>query len=117
MSHTPWHTDGGTTTDEGQTTDTTTTTTTSSSPAPAAPADPFKTDPVKARKLSEFQSVYTQLWGEPATEEYLKNAINQGANRWEFAEHERKKPAFRKTKTYRDDASARAELLHNLGAV
>jgi len=83
----------------------------------SAPADPFHTDPVKARKLSEFQSVYTSLWGEPATEEYLKHAILAGANRWEFEDHERKKPAFRKTKTYRDQGSSLAGLVEQLGAL
>jgi hypothetical protein len=70
---------------------------------------------VKARKLSEFGSVYSSLWGEPATEEYLKAAVGNGLNRWEFEARERSKPAFRKTKTYRDQASSIAETLNGMG--
>jgi hypothetical protein len=83
----------------------------SSSSAPAAP----KVDPVEAAKASAFQSIYQALWGEPATQEYLKAAVHAGLNVWEFQERERHKPAFRKTQTYRNEAEAWAKMLHGLG--
>lgn len=91
----------------------------SSSPSggSSTPPDPFKSDPVKARKLAEFQSVYSSLWGEPATEEYLKAAVQAGLNRWEFEDRERHKPAFIKTNTYRDQASSLEDLLAQLGVI
>jgi hypothetical protein len=88
----------------------------SSSSGSSAPApDPFFSNKIKAQKFSTFQSTYMSLWGEPATEDYLKNAVNQGMNVWEFAAQERHKPAYRQTKTYRDRGSDLAELLHGLG--
>jgi len=83
----------------------------SSSPPP----DPFFQDKVKAQKYAMFQGVYNSLWGEPATEDYLKKVVNAGLNRWEFEEGERQKPAFRRTETYRDQGSSLAELLGQLG--
>lgn len=67
--------------------------------------------------MAEFQAVYTQLWGEPATEAYLKNLINKGFNRWEMEDFERSKPAFARTETYREEASNLAELLGNMGVL
>ena len=81
------------------------------SSAPSAPP----VDPVIARKMADFQAIYIQLWGEPATEAYLKSLANKGLNRWEFEELERNKPAFRRTETYRDQGSSLAELLAQLG--
>jgi hypothetical protein len=83
----------------------------SSSSGSSAPA----VDPVEAAKASAFQSVYQSLWGEPATQEYLKAAVHAGLNVWEFQERERHKPAFRKTQTYRNEAESWAKMLHGLG--
>lgn len=66
--------------------------------------------------MAEFQSIYTSLWGEPATEAYLKKAANAGLNRWEFEEIEMNKPAFRKTKTYKDKYSSFDDLVATVGA-
>jgi hypothetical protein len=106
----PWK--DGTTQED---TTTTTTTTSSGGSSGGSVADAFFSDRVKAQKFSMFQSEYAQLWGEPATEDYIKAAVNAGLNKWEFASRERQKPAFRHTETYRDKASALAELLHQLG--
>jgi hypothetical protein len=86
-------------------------TSTSSSSGSSAPA----VDPVEAAKASAFQSIYQALWGEPATQEYLKAAVHAGLNVWEFQERERHKPAFRKTQTYRTEADQWAKMLHGLG--
>ena len=67
---------------------------------------------------SQFQSVYQQLWGETATEAYIKSAINKGLNVWEFADKERHKPAwFRRSEAARDKSSSLAKMLHDLGVV
>jgi hypothetical protein len=87
----------------------------SSSGGSSAPADPFTVDPVKRQKLSMFQSVYTSLWGEPATEDYLKAAVNAGFNQHEFEMRERRKPAFVKTEAFRDQASSLAEIALQVG--
>lgn len=107
----PWETPGGSSNDSKST----------SSGPPAVHSsenmqdDPFFADAVKVRKYQMFVSVYTTLWGEPPTEDYAKRAVNAGLNRWEFESIERKKDAFRKTETYRDEASSLSELLHNIG--
>jgi hypothetical protein len=98
------------------TTPSSTSTSTSSSSSGGGSAEP-KVDPIEARKLAEFQSVYSQLWGEPATEAYLKNLISKGFNRWEMEDYERNKPAFMKTETYRDEATSLAEMLAGMGVI
>jgi len=93
------------------------------SSAPAAPpmdiyvSDEFKQDAVKRQKMQSFAGIYQQLWGEPATEAYLAQAVNAGLNTWEFAEQEKSKPAFSKTETYKKQAQSLADLLSNLGVV
>jgi hypothetical protein len=77
--------------------------------------DAFFADKVKAQKFSMFQSVYTALWGEPATEDYLKAAVNAGLNQHEFNMRERRKPAFVKTEAYRNQASELAEIVNQVG--
>src|SRR5437868_2086867 len=81
---------------------------------PSAPAAP-KVDPVIAEKESLFQSIYVKLWGEPATEAYLKAAANSGENTWEFTARERAKPEWADTKAYKDQAQSIADLLTQLG--
>jgi len=80
----------------------------------SAPAEP-KVDPVVQQKMSAFASIYMQLWGEPATEAYLKSAANSGMNTWEFAAAEREKPAWATTDVYQKKAADLATLLANLG--
>jgi len=72
-------------------------------------------DPVEAAKMSDFGSIYKELWGEPATEEYLRAAVKKGWNIWEFEDHERHKPAFLKTDTARTEAEGYFEFLRNAG--
>jgi hydroxypyruvate isomerase len=64
-----------------------------------------------------FQSVYTQLWGEPATEAYLKAAAKAGLNVTEFAWRERHKPEFVQSESFRNKASSLADMLHSMGVV
>ena len=72
-------------------------------------------DPVVARRMAMFSSIYQQLWGEPATEAYLKSAANSGMNSWEFAAAERAKPAWADTDVYKKKSEELATLLANLG--
>jgi len=72
-------------------------------------------DPVVAQKMNLFQSIYMGLWGEPATEAYLKAAANSGLNTWEFAAAERAKPAWADTDAYKSKADELATMLANLG--
>jgi len=72
-------------------------------------------DPVVAQKMNLFQSIYMGLWGEPATEAYLKSAANSGLNTWEFAAAERAKPAWADTDAYKKKAEDLATMLANLG--
>ena len=85
-----------------------------SSTSSSAPAEP-KIDPVVAQKMNLFQSIYIGLWGEPATESYLKSAVNSGVNTWEFAAAEREKPAWATTDVYKNKAEELATMLANLG--
>ena len=93
---------------DGGNTDTTTTTTSSGPSAPPV-------DPIIARRESMYQQVYSAIWGEPATEDYLKQAANEGLNIWEFAYRERTKPAFFGSKTYKDKADQWVSLLKQMG--
>lgn len=115
QSDPPWKDGGGSGGSTGGSSGGSSGSSSSSGRSPAPAPDPFFQDKVKAQKYSMFVSVYTSLWGEPPTEDYVKHAVNAGLNRWEFESGERNKPAFRKTDTYRNQASSLAELLHNLG--
>lgn len=86
-----------------------TTTTTTGGGSSAAPADP------DAALISQATSLYTQLWGQPPPSNYVDKLIHGGMNIWEFEDNERHKPAFRKTKTFRDEGATWADMLHNLG--
>ena len=90
------------------------TTTGSSSGGGTSSSEP-KVDPVVAQKMNLFQSIYIGLWGEPATEAYLKSAVNSGVNTWEFAAAEREKPAWATTDVYKNKAEELATMLANLG--
>lgn len=76
-----------------------------------------KVDPVIAQKASQFQSIYQQIWGEPAPTDYLMAAAKQGLNTWEFAFQERSKPAYIGSKGYKDQVDQWASLLHQMGVV
>ena len=77
--------------------------------------DQFKQDAVKRTKMQQFAQIYQQLWGEPASEGYLIQAVNSGMNTWEFARQERNKPAWADTGAYKKKADELATLLANLG--
>jgi len=72
-------------------------------------------DPREAQLESLFRSAYTQLWGEPPTQEYVKQAVKQGWNTQEFIHHERMKTAFQQTETYKQEAKGLYGLLRQLG--
>lgn len=72
-------------------------------------------DPIQARREAMFQQVYMQLWGEPATEAYIKQAANGGLNSYEFALQEKSKPAWIQTKAFKDAYDGVAGMLSRLG--
>lgn len=90
-------------------------TSSSSSSSSSSGSSAPKVDPIVQRRMAMFQTVYTQLWGEPATEAYLKAAANSGMNSWEFARQERNKPAWADTGAYKKKTEELATLLANLG--
>lgn len=77
--------------------------TSSGSSSSSSSSSSTPTDPRIAQLESLFRSAYIQLWGEPPTEAYLKQAAHSGMNVTEFVERERSKEAFKKTKTYQDE--------------
>jgi hypothetical protein len=79
-------------------------------------SDIFKQDAVKREKASTFAQIYMNLWGEPATEEYLIAAVNEGLNAFEFTEREKQKPAFAKTPLYKETALSLRDLISQIGA-
>lgn len=79
--------------------------------APAAPP----VDPIVARRESMFQQLYMQLWGEPATEAYIKSAANSGLNSWEFAAREKAKPEWSQTEAYKKQAQSLADMIRGWG--
>lgn len=81
----------------------------SSSSGSSAPA----VDPVVARKVALFQSIYMSLWGEPATENYLKGFKDM--NSYEFALNERMKPAWLQTKAFKDQFANGSDLFKQIG--
>lgn len=87
----------------------------SSGPTTDTYGDVFKQDAVARQKWSMFSSAYAQLWGEPATEQYLIDAVNQGWNTQEFIHHERMKTAFQNSETYKQEAKGLFGLLRQLG--
>ena len=86
----------------------------SSAPKTDTYGDVFKQDAVARQKWSMFSSAYAQLWGEPATEAYLIDAVNQGWNTQEFIHHERMKTAFQQSETYKQEAKSLYGLLRQM---
>ena len=77
-----------------------------------APADP------DAPLIAAAKSKYFALWGQPAPADYIERLIHSGLNIFEFELNERAKPAFRRTKTYRDEADSRwVAQLRSLGVL
>jgi hypothetical protein len=113
---------GGTTTDTGTTTTSSGSSSSSSSSAPAEPQDPYaawyeKQGAIDKKRVSVFDGIYQQLWGEPAPLAVLQAAVNQGMNRWEFEEAQKKNPAWWKTEAAEDAAHPMDLFLEQLGLV
>ena len=68
-----------------------------SSSTPANPDEPLITAGIR---------LYFSLWGQVPPTGYIEKLVKSGMNLFEIELHEREKPAFRKTKTYRDEASS-----------
>ena len=94
----------------------------SGSSAPAEPKDPYdawytKLASMDKQRVPILQSVYQSLWGEPAPLAVLQAAIEQGLNRWEFEEVQKKNPAWWKTDAAQDAAHPMDLFLEQLGLV
>lgn len=58
--------------------------------------------------LQSAADMYFQMWGTPPPPNYLEGQISKGLNFYEMFDEERKKPAFRHTKFYRDQYGQQA---------
>lgn len=97
--------------------DTETTTTTTggstsggSSGGSSGPTDPYdawyaKIGSIDAKRVSVFDQIYQSLWGEPAPLSVLQAAVEQGLNRWEFEEAQKKNPAWWNTEGAKEQAA------------
>jgi hypothetical protein len=117
-------TTGGTNTGGTNTGGSTTTTSSGSSggSGPAEPQDPYdawytKQGTIDKKRVSVFDGIYQQLWGEPAPLAVLQAAVQQGMNRWEFEEAQKKNPAWWKTEAAEDAAHPMDLFLEQLGLV
>ena len=114
--------DTGTTGTGGGTTTTSGGSSSSGSSAPAEPKDPYdawytKLASMDKQRVPILQSVYQSLWGEPAPLAVLQAAVEQGLNRWEFEEVQKKNPAWWKTDAAQDSAHPMDLFLEQLGLV
>jgi len=66
------------------------------------------------RLIGEGEGLYYQLWGEFAAPGYVKSLVNRGMNIFEIEDHERRKPAFKRTDTYQDEWGAYAKAVANI---
>ena len=90
------------------------------SSAPAEPQDPYdawygKLATREKKSVSILDSVYQSLWGEPAPLAVLQEAVNQGLNRWEFEEAQKRNSAWWNTEAAKDQAYSFDLLLAQLG--
>ena len=92
----------------------------SGSSTPPEPQDPYdawygKLAAREKKSVSILDSVYQSLWGEPAPLAVLQEAVNQGLNRWEFEEAQKRNSAWWNTEAAEDQAYAFDLLLAKLG--
>lgn len=93
---------------------------TTTTAAPPEPKDPYTAwyedlDPREKKRVSIFDSIYTELWGEPAPLAILQAAVNQGMNKTEFEEAQKRNPAWWKTDQAHDSSYTFDLLLSQLG--
>jgi len=60
------------------------------------------------------EDVYFQLWGQYPPDGYIKALVKKGMNVYEIEEHERRKPAYKKTNNYRDEYAAFAQMVSSI---
>lgn len=63
----------------------------------------------QADLMGQLANMYVTLWGTAPPPGYLEGLVRRGLNFYEVLDHERKKPAFRMTKFYRDQYSQMAQ--------
>jgi hypothetical protein len=94
----------------------------SGSSAPAEPQDPYdawyeKIGTIDKKRVSVFDQLYQQLWGEPAPLAVLQAAVNQGLNRWEFEEAQKRNPAWWKTDAAEEETFPAKLFLYQMGLI
>ena len=65
--------------------------------------------------MSILDQIYAEVWGEPAPLAVLQAAVKQGLNRWEFAEAQKRNPAWWRTEAAEDQAYEFYNFLAQLG--
>jgi hypothetical protein len=113
---------GGSSSGGSTSSDTTTTSSSSGSSAPPEPKDPYaqwyeNQGAIDKKRVAVFDSIYQTLWGEPAPLAVLQAAVNQGLNKWEFEEAQKRNPAWWKTDAAQDAAHPMDLFLEQLGLV
>lgn len=66
------------------------------------------------RLIAQGENLYYQLWGEYPASGYVKALVKKGLNIFEIEDHERRKPAFKKSDVYQDEYSAYAKMIANV---
>jgi hypothetical protein len=106
--------------DPPQTTNTTNTSTGTSSGGSSGPADPYDKwysdlPGVERKRVSMYDSIYQDLWGEPAPLPVLQQAVSQGLNTEEFRIAQMHNPAWWDTPYAKDAAEPLDNFLVALG--
>jgi hypothetical protein len=62
-------------------------------------------------EIAQGRDLYFQIWGVKPPPNYIAGLVAQGLNAYEIAQHEMAKPAFGRTRMYRDQYADRAQQL------
>src|SRR5688500_10907784 len=69
-------------------------------------------------QTSTFASIWTSLWGEKPSPNYIYSKVDAGWSTWEFEAHERAKPSFKYSPRYAEETTnVTASLAQMLGAL
>lgn len=67
-----------------------------------------------SRLIQQAENVYYQLWGEYPASGYAQTLVKKGLNIFEIEDHERRKPAFKRTETYQNEYMAYAKMVASI---
>jgi hypothetical protein len=74
----------------------------------------FTGNPRDDKLITQAESLYYQLWGEYPATGYAKALVKKGLNIFEIEDHERRKPAFKKSDVYQDEYAAFAKMISSV---